>query len=119
MVPRRRSGEDEDMHVPNGGVLGLFKTILTTAGPVALIATLLCGFLMYAVWGRFDRLDASNEQLGKQMASAGEGMRAFAEKTMLNDKIRDDLLASQIKILRQMCINSARTELQTRACLQE
>jgi len=107
------------MQLSSNSIVGLLKSILTTAGPVALIATLLCGFLMYATWGRFDRLDASNEQLGKQMASAGEGMRAFAEKTTLNDKIRDDLLASQIKILRQMCINSARTELQTRACLQE
>lgn len=119
MTPKRRSGEEDDMHLSSNSIIGLLKSILTTAGPVALIATLLCGFLMYATWGRFDRLDASNEQLSKQMAAAGEGMRAFAERVTASDLARDQLLAKQIAVLRQMCINSARTELQTRACLQE
>lgn len=119
MVPRRRAGEEDVVNFHTGGLLGLLKQILTTAGPVALIATLLCAFLMYAVWGRFDRLDASNQRLLAEMQQANSMMGAFAQRSDQADRLRDNLLAAQVKLLRQLCVNSAKSDFQTRACLQD
>jgi hypothetical protein len=119
----RREYEEGTMTLPNGSWLGLLRTILTTSGPVALLATLLCAFVMWVVYEggnkRFDRLDASNAGLHAQMTEATQSMSAFASRATSNDTLRDALLAKQIALLRQVCVNSAKTDYQTRACLQE
>jgi hypothetical protein len=120
MTTRRYDDAEDGQPIPSpGGWLGLLKTILTTAGPVALMATVLCGFLMFAVWGRLNTLDASAAQVLSEMRAAKVTMHQFAAAQETSEQQRTALLQSQIRLLRQVCVNGAKNDYQTRACLQE
>jgi uncharacterized protein with beta-barrel porin domain len=112
---------DNDMTVSStpGGWPGLLRTVLTTSGPVALLAMLLAAFLGYAVWGRLDRIEASQSVMLNEMTTARVAMTAFSQLHGEIEAQRSILLRSQIGLLRQLCVNSARTEAQVAKCLAE
>jgi hypothetical protein len=102
-----------------GGWIGLIRIILTTSGPVALLAILLSAFLGYAVWGRLDRIENNQGKILGEMGGAKVSMSAFVAQHMQIENERSLLLQSQVKLLRQLCVNAAKTETQARGCLAE
>jgi hypothetical protein len=53
------------------------------------------------------------------MTAAQVAMTAFAAQHMQIEGDRSLLMQSQIKLLRQLCVNAAKTESQARGCLAE
>lgn len=102
-----------------GGWAGVVRTILTTSGPVALLAIMLSAFLGYAVWGQLERLENNDAKILSSMGEAKVSMGAFVAQHMQIESDRSLLLQSQVKLLRQLCVNAAKTEAQARGCLAE
>lgn len=99
--------------------VALARTILTTQGPTALLAIALAGFLGYAVWGRLNVIENNQSLILTDMNEARAAMSSFSATHTQQERERSLLLGSQIKLLRQLCVNAARNEAQTRACLVE
>jgi hypothetical protein len=115
----RLAAEADSTGGTGNGMMGLLRTVLTTSGPVALIATILILFLSAAVWGRLTTIEANQARILEAMASANTRMAAFSERHIQIDLERSSLMNQQLRILRQVCVNSAKTDYQTRACLAE
>jgi hypothetical protein len=102
-----------------GGWVGLLRAVLTTAGPVAFLATILTGFLIMVVWGRFERIEGNQRVIMTDIAGAKVSMGAFVAQHAEIERERSILLQTQVGLLRQLCVNSAKSDYQTRACLVE
>ena len=105
--------------LPPNSWLGLVKTILTTSGPLALMALALAGFLGYAVWGRLDHIDLAQTVLINEMNRANMNMSTFVKMHEQIERDRTATLVAELKILRQVCLNSAHTDAQGRGCIAE
>lgn len=95
----------------------IMRTILQTSGPVALIALALVWFLMWAVTAQIAAVRQSVEVNHTEIQAAKVTMHAFAQRQIDAEQRRELQLELQLRLLRQVCINSARTESATRACL--
>lgn len=113
---RRLDAGDDPM---TGGLTGLVRTVLTTSGPVALLAIALTVFLGYFVWDRLSVIEHNQGTILGEMNKANVEMTGFVKQHQEIEAERAILLRSQVNLLRQLCVNSARTELQTRACAAE
>lgn len=98
------------------GVVGLAGTILRTSGPMALLAIALVVFLAWGVWGRLDRLDVAEAKVLSEIATANVRMQAFSATQEQQERERSILLKSQVQLLRQLCVNSAKSDAQRLAC---
>lgn len=114
-----RRDNDFAMTSAPGGWIGVLAAVLKTSGPAAVIAILL---VLYLTGDQSKKLDAivgtQNTIMGK-LSSAQIEMTKFAATHMEEDRTKNALLASQIALLRQLCVNTAKTPEQTRGCLVE
>lgn len=101
------------------GYLSLIRTILTTSGPVALVAIGLTIFLCWVIWGRLNVIESNQKTIMSEMNSANVAMRSFVTAHTELERQRGDMMGSQIRLLRQLCVNSSRSPEQTRGCLSQ
>jgi hypothetical protein len=101
------------------GYAKIIQTILTTSGPIALIALALVAFLMYSVRIDLGRLDAGVRANQLEIQSAKVSMHAFVAQQIELDRVNANQLALLIKISQQSCLNSARSEIAVKGCLGE
>jgi len=87
----------------------LIQTVLKTSGPTALIALALSAFLMWMVSG-------SLKAIAGDIAAAQVKMTAFAEKQEKVDQNRALQSERELRVLRALCVNSAKTEAAREGC---
>jgi hypothetical protein len=89
----------------------LADLLVRTGGPGAVIAVLLCWYLVSS-------MNIQLRAITEMMTQANVKMTAFAASQQRFDDQRERLLDKQLVILRQMCVNSAKTETALKACLE-
>lgn len=108
---------ENDVSAPApGGYIGLIRTVLTTSGPTALIALALAWFLGVAVWGRLVAIETNQAKIMAEINTAKVKMAEFSAAHSQEESEHNKLLADLVGLTRQMCVNSAKNEAQTRAC---
>lgn len=108
-----REDDEEDDGMSWGSIT---KTILQTSGPVALIALLLVWYLMTSVNNQTRDVAAAVRTNYNELMEARTEMKAFVNKQSEIDTVKirqNDLI---LKILRQMCVNSADSVAQRSGC---
>jgi hypothetical protein len=90
--------------------------ILSTSGPITLIALTFSGFLMYTVLVQFQTVLANQKGIQESLHNAQVAMQAFATTQRDYDAERQRMLELQLRILRQVCINGARDSAAMKAC---
>lgn len=98
------------------GYARIVQTILTTSGPVALIALALAGFLMWTVEARLSHLDVAIELTQKEIQEAKITMHAFVERQMELDRQIALQIDKLIRINQQSCLNNAKTSVAIKGC---
>lgn len=111
-MDRRRRASDP----PMSGWLGLVRIILNASGPVGLLAVGLTAFLAYSVWQRLDTIEDNQRLILEAMHQANVSMAAFVAESNEGNRQRSDLMAAQVRLLRQLCINAAERDAQAQAC---
>jgi hypothetical protein len=102
-----------------GGAVAVSRSILQDSGTIGLLAVVLAVFMMTAIWYRIRGIeDRQSEIIGKIMASQ-VSMGAFAAQHNEIESQRSILMQSQIKLLRLLCQNSAKSEFQSAKCSTE
>jgi len=96
----------------------LFQSVLDTAGPTALVAIATTAFLMLVVWRGLHDLDMGQDQIRADIERAHASMAAFAATQAQFNEQRQALLEKQLRILRQLCVNSAKSDIALRACVE-
>ena len=96
----------------------LAGTILRTSGPMALITIGFAWFVMWVVWGSLQVIKENQILIRADIAAAGTKMTAFAAQQEQFNEGRTLLLEKQLAILRQLCVNSSKTEQALKACVQ-
>lgn len=89
----------------------LFVEILKTSGPSVVIALILVWFMMNTV-------SSSLVDLHNRMAAADVKMGAFAAEQRAFNARREFQLDVQLRIMRQVCANGAKTEAALKACME-
>ena len=89
----------------------LADLLVRTGGPGAIIAVLLCWYLVTS-------MNLQMRAIADMMSAANVKMAAFAASQQRYDDQRERLLDKQLAILRQMCVNSAKSETALKACLE-
>ena len=92
--------------------------ILSTSGPITLIALSFSGFLMYIVLVQFQAVLANQKTIQDSMHNAQVAMWAFATTQRDYDAERQRMLELQLRLLRQVCINGARDSSAMKACVE-
>jgi hypothetical protein len=90
--------------------------ILSTSGPITLIALAFTGFLMYLVLVQFKAVLDNQKIIQDEMAAAKVSMAGFVTAQRDYDVARQRMLELQLRILRQVCINGARDSAAMKAC---
>ena len=96
----------------------LAEAILRTSGPMALLTVAFSWFVMWIVWGSLQTIKDNQHLIRQDIAQAGARMTAFAAQQEQFNEGRTILLEKQLAILRQLCVNSSRTESALKACVQ-
>jgi F0F1-type ATP synthase membrane subunit b/b' len=96
----------------------LAESILRTSGPMALLTVAFSWFVMWIVWGSLQTIKDTQLLIRNDIAQAGARMTAFAAQQDQFNEGRSILLEKQLAILRQLCVNSSRTEAAIKACVQ-
>jgi hypothetical protein len=73
---------------------------------------------MWIVWGSLQTIKDTQLLIRNDIAQAGARMTAFAAQQDQFNEGRSILLEKQLAILRQLCVNSSRTEAAIKACVQ-
>ena len=116
MAQRSQVPIDRRQYVSEGGWIALVRMILTASGPVGLMAIGLTVFLTYSVWGRLDRIEANQMTILESMRQANVSMSTFVAANNEMNRERAALMAQQVRLLRQLCINAAERDSQAKAC---
>lgn len=96
----------------------LANTILRTSGPMALLTVAFSWFVMWVVWGSLQVIKDNQLLIRSDIASASVRMTAYSARQDQFNESRTELLEKQLAILRQLCVNSSRTEAALKACVQ-
>lgn len=96
----------------------LAQSILATSGPMALVGLGLAFFLAYSVTARLLELRTSIEVNRTMLQQAQVEMRAFAARQSEYDRVRQELLEKQLRLLRQLCVNSSKSDVALRGCVE-
>lgn len=94
------------------------STILRTSGPMALLTVAFSWFVMWVVWGSLQTIKDTQLLIRADIAAASIRMTAFSAQQEHFNEARTELLEKQLAILRQLCVNSARSETALKACVQ-
>ena len=116
MAQRSQVPVDRRQYVSEGGWIALIRMILTASGPVGLMAIGLTVFLTWGVWGRLDRIEANQHTILEAMRLANVNMSTFVAANNEMNRERAALMAQQVRLLRQLCINAAERDSQAKAC---
>lgn len=100
----------------SGGWLSALREILKTSGPIALIALLLIWFLMTSVNQSLSSVHDEITETKKQMQKAEVNMEAFVARQQTMDQIKIDQNNLMLRILRQMCVNTAEGPVARNGC---
>jgi hypothetical protein len=95
------------------------RSILRDSGTVGFLAVLLAIFLMVVVWYRFNAVESNQTTIMNGITSAQVSMREFAGAQREIERQRSTLMQSQVKLLRLLCQNSAKSEFQSAKCSTE
>jgi hypothetical protein len=93
------------------GYIRLFLAVLKTSGPTVVIALILIWFMVTNVSGGLALLQS-------QMTSASSNMGAFAAEQRAFNARRENQLDVQLRIMRTICANGAKTESALKACME-
>jgi len=85
---------------------------------MALLTVAFSWFVMWIVWGSLQTIKDTQLLIRNDIAQAGARMTAFAAQQDQFNEGRSILLEKQLAILRQLCVNSSRTEAAIKACVQ-
>lgn len=96
----------------------LANQVLRTSGPMALITIGFAWFVMWVVWGSLQVIKENQLLIRQDIANASVKMTAFAATQETFNQQRQLLLEKQLAILRQLCVNSSKTETALKACVQ-
>lgn len=96
----------------------LANQILRSSGPMALITIGFAWFVMWVVWGSLQVIKDNQILIRGDIAAAGKSMATFAAQQETFNEQRQILLEKQLAILRQLCVNSSKTEAGLKACVQ-
>lgn len=102
-----------DTETSNGAVnsiLSLVRIVLTTSGPVALLAMGLVVFQGYYVWERLGQIQSNQVVILKQMYEASKMMSNYATLQTEQNHERIDQLRVQTRILHRICVSVADTQ---------
>lgn len=102
-----------------GGPWAFLRTVLTTSGPVALIAIIVIVFMGKYVWERLDRIEANQVKILSSINAAQVAMTAFVASHTKIEEERSRLLRSQVHLLRELCVGAADSPYQRNRCLAE
>jgi hypothetical protein len=91
--------------------LRAFLAVLKTNGPTVVIALVLVWFLLTNVSGGLASIQS-------QMSAAQINMGAFAAEQRSFNERRQSQLDVQLRIMRVMCTNGAKTEAALKACME-
>jgi hypothetical protein len=108
-------GQQQD-HMHLGPLGSIVRTILSTSGPMALIAIGLTFFLTWAIWGRLDTIERNQGTILDAMMKANISMSSFAAEHTAIERQRDRLLYEQVNLLRRICQSVAETDAQKLEC---
>ena len=99
--------------VPPGtpAYLRLFLAVLKTSGPTVVIALILIWYMVTNVSGGLAMLDT-------KMNSASVTMNAFAAEQRAFNARRENQLDVQLRIMRTICSNGAKTDAALKACME-
>lgn len=111
--PRRRASDND---ASSNGVLSIIKTILSTSGPLALMAIGLAGFLAWSVWGRLDEIERNQAIIIDSMQRANVAMSSYVAVVNEQNRAREELLRQQIRLLSQVCRNTVERDSQVSLC---
>ena len=92
--------------------------ILSTSGPITLIALAFSAFLVYIVLVQFRTVIDNQKVIQGAMNEAQVAMRAFATTQRDYDAERQRMLELQLRILRQVCINGAKDSIAMKTCVE-
>lgn len=101
------------------GYAKVIQTVLTTSGPVALIAIALTGLLMYLVLTQMGKLGEAVAVNHSEIVQAKIDMGKYVARQEALDKISESQMNLLIRITQQMCLNGAKTDEAIRGCLPE
>ena len=101
------------------GMSSIIKTILTTSGPVALLALGLAIFQGYYIWEKLGTIESNQESIMGVMSGADKQMSIFVAMHTELEKQRLDLLKTQIRILQRICKNTTESPAGLIACYGE
>lgn len=102
-----------------GGAVAVSRSILRDSGTVGLLAAALTVFMMVVVWYRFNTVEANQAAILTAMTRANINMSAFTAQHNEIEASRSILMQSQVKLLRLLCQNSAKSEFQLAKCSTE
>lgn len=107
---------DRRHYTNEGTVLSLIRIVLNASGPLGLMAIGLTVFLSYGVWGRLERLEQTQQRILEAMQRANINMASFVAANTEMNRERAQLMAQQVKLLRQLCINAAERDSDAKLC---
>jgi hypothetical protein len=102
----------------NPWYVNLLETILKTSGPIAVVALVLVWYLMTSISTGLRNVTLAVETNHIEIQAAKVTMHEFVAKQNEIDTVKvrqNDLI---LKIMRQVCINGATTEVARAGCLQ-
>lgn len=102
-----------------GAILALAKIVLTTSGPIALLAIALVIFQGYYVWERLGRIESNQAAIMAQMVQANKTMGSFATLHAEQESQRLELLRTQIRLLQRICLSVTDSSKGLAACIGE
>jgi len=89
----------------------LFLAILRTSGPSVVIA-------LFLIWFITTNVTTSLGAIKTQMDSSHTNMTAFAAEQREFNSRRESQLSVQLRIMRVMCANGAKTDTALKACME-
>lgn len=101
------------------GMIGLIRVVLTTSGPVALLAIGLAVFQGYYIWEKLGRIEANQVHIMSSMSNAEKNMNIFVALHTELERQRLDLVKQQVRILQTICRNTTDPGRPLAACFGE
>ncbi len=100
--------EIENGKVPGGAfgaLIALVRIVLTTSGPIALLAIALVVFQGYYIWERLGTIETNQATIIKAMAEASKAMSNFVTLNNAQNGQRIEQIKIQTNILRRICVS--------------
>jgi hypothetical protein len=102
----------------SSSLVRIILEILKTNGPSVLIAIGLTGVMIWLLVFALRGIDTAIEANHQELIGAKVEMTRFAAKQNEYDRVRQELLEKQLRLLRQLCVNSSKSDVALKACVE-